>query len=180
LKSEIIASRYAQALLAFAVGCNAQEVVLRQVAWYEKIAAVSVSPLLANPKIPRGKKEELIARLFAEDTHKILFYFIRMILRKGRIAYLKEIFLLYPRYYESGRGVVSGTVFFAYPVEDSLVERLQSKLELKVQKKLALKIVQDSSILGGFVFSTGTELIDASVKRALTDLGKQLIAVHVL
>ncbi|MBI3359315.1 MAG: ATP synthase F1 subunit delta [Nitrospirae bacterium] len=180
MKSEIIASRYAQALLAFASGYQAQERVLEQIEWYEKVAAVSVAPLLANPKIPKAVKEGLIARLFAEDTNKILFYFIRLLLRKGRVAYLKEIFSLYPKQYELERGVVKGTLLLAYPIANHLVERLQSKLESKIQRRLSLKVVENTRIIGGFIFSTGTELIDASLKRVLADLGNQLKAVPVL
>ncbi len=179
MKSEIVARRYAQALLAFAAEYQAQKSVLEQVEWYEKVAAVSVAPVLANPKIPHEKKEALIAQLFAGDERKILFHFIRMLLRKGRIAYLKEVFLLYPKCYELGRGVIKGTLTLSYPIANHLVDRLQSKIELKVQKKLALGVVEDTRILGGFIFSTGTELIDASLRRVLTDLGEQLKAVSV-
>ena len=179
MKSEIIANRYAQALLAFAGGFQAQERVLAQVDWYEKNAAVSVAPLLANPKIPREAKEGLIARLFADDSNKILFYFIRMLLRNGRIAYLKQIFSIYPKQVELEKGIVKGTLFSAYPLATDLVENLKSKLETAVQKKLALSVVEDASILGGFIFTTGTELIDASLKRYLADLGDQLRAAPI-
>jgi F-type H+-transporting ATPase subunit delta len=179
MKSQIIATRYTQALLAFAGEYQAQQRVLEQVEWYEKNAAISVFPVLANPKIPKEVKEGLIARLFTGDESKILLYFIRMLLRKGRISYLKEIFSLYPKQYELEKGVVKGTLFLAYPVAEGLLERLKSKLELKVRHKLSLKIVEDARILGGFVFTTGTELIDASLKRTLSDLGDQFKAVPV-
>lgn len=180
MKSEIIAMRYAQALLAFAGGYQAQQRVLEQIAWYQKVGAFSVAPLLANPKIPKEVKEGLIAKLFAEDTHKILFYFVRLLLRKGRITYLNQIFLLYPKQYELEKGFVKGTLFFAYPVANSVVENLKSKLELKIRRKLALHVVQDARIIGGFIFSTGTELIDASLRRSLSDLGDQMKAVPFL
>ncbi len=179
MKSEIIAKRYASTLLAFAGGYQAQERVLEQVAWYEKNAAVSVAPILANPKIPKAVKEGLIARLFVGDDKKILFHFIRMLLRKRRIGYLKEIFSLYPKQYELDKGVVKGTLLLAYPIAESLVERLKAKLELKMRVELSLNIVEDVRILGGFVFTTGTELIDASLKRVLADLGEKLKAVPV-
>ncbi len=169
--------RYTQALLAFADGCQAQQQVLEQIEWYQKNAVLAVAPLLANPKIPHEEKEGLIAKLFAEDTHKILFYFVRLLLRKGRIGYLKQIFSLYPKQYELAKGVVKGTVFFAYPVASSLVESLKAKLELKVRHKLALNVIEDTGILGGFIFSTGTELIDASLRRSLEELGGQMKAV---
>lgn len=177
MRTQVIAVRYAQALLAFASGFQAQDRVLEQVKWYEQVASVSVSPLLANPKIPREVKEGLIARLFKDDPNKILFYFIQMLIRKGRIAYLKAIFSIYPKQVELANGITGGTLSVAYPIADSVVESLKTKLEHVMRQKLALKIIQDASLLGGFILTTGSELVDASLRRVLADLGDKLRSV---
>ncbi len=187
MKSEVIAGRYADALLAAATEHKTAEAVLEQIQWYQKTAAASTSPLLENPMIPSEKKEALITRLFtggdagspASAGAKILFHFICLLLRKGRVGYLGDIFRLYPIRYEAAMGIIKGTLSLAYPISDDLMGRLKGKIEARMRRRVTLEIKQDPQILGGFVFATGTELIDASVKRLLVDLEERLKTIPV-
>ena len=88
MRSEVIANRYAEALLAVAAGQNQAEPVLEAVQWYQRSVAASLLPLLQNPKIPYETKEGLIGKIFAPSGPlKCLFHFIRLLLKKGRIDY---------------------------------------------------------------------------------------------
>jgi F0F1-type ATP synthase delta subunit len=52
-------------------------------------------------------------------------------------------------------------------------------LERKIKKKIAFDLVEDPCILGGFIFSTGTELIDASMSGMLASMRRRLSAAQV-
>lgn len=181
MRSEVIADRYAQALLAAATEQNQAEAVLQQVGWYLKEAVSSCSPFLENPNIPRAAKEDLLAKLFpvSGEAHSkgalhLLIPLVRLLLRKGRIRYLPDIFRLYPKRYAQQKGVVTAKLYVAYPMEQSFMDRLQVKVSERLGKTVAFDVIQDPEILGGFIVATDTNWLDASVRRTLMDLGAHL------
>ncbi|MEK7702707.1 MAG: ATP synthase F1 subunit delta [Nitrospirota bacterium] len=178
MRTAVIANRYAHALFLFAKENNLEKRVLDQVAWYQSVAAASVAPILENPKVPRQVKEAMMLRLFAcDDEKRILHLFVCLLLRKGRIGYLNQIFSFYGKRYEEEMGFVRGRLTLAYPAEGGMIERLQSKLETRLSKKVVFDIVDDTRILGGFIFSTGTAQIDASISGALASMKARLMSV---
>lgn len=176
MKSEVIAERYAQALLEVAEGHALSGSILEQVERFREAAGRSpeLSRFLESPRVPEEKKEALIGRIFEGEAQKILIRFVRLLLHKGRIGYLKEIFSIYPKLHDAKRGVLKGTLTTAYPLEPDVLAQLKSKLEAEVHRTLDLTCVQNPEILGGFIFSTGTTLIDASVQGQLAELGERL------
>lgn len=106
--------------------------------------------------------------------------FVHLLLRKGRIGYLRDIFALYPKLHDRKRGILKGTLTTAYPLEPEILSQVKSKLESQVRHTLELTPIEDPDILGGFIFSTGTLLIDASVQKQLEDLEEKLKAVSLI
>lgn len=175
MRSEVIANRYAEALLAIATEQNQAEIILEAVQWYQKMVAASLLPLLQNPKIPYETKEGLIKKIFPPTgTLKCLFHFIRLLLKKGRIDYLNDILRLYPKRHEERIGIMKARLYLAYPMEEALVDRLRSKLQTRLQRAVKFDVIQNPSILGGFIFATDTLQIDASLKRKLSDIEAHL------
>ena len=215
MRSEVIAKRYAQALLAVAAGDMSMEgtivsgdkavggpapvsgpvtasgpataghaataLVLEQVQWYQNTVAASLTPILTNPRISFATKEALLKKLLSTrggadplGEAKLLFHFIRLLLKKGRIAYLGDILRLYPKLYEEKIGVKKGKLYLAYPMESELMGRLELKLSVWFRRTVLFDVVYDPDILGGFIFATRTERLDASLRRVLTDLGERL------
>lgn len=181
MKSEVVSERYAEALLEVAEGHSQGRAVLEQIERFRQ-ASESLSGLsrfLENPRISEEKKEALIGRLFEGEARSIMSRFVRLLLRKGRIGYLRDIFALYPKLYDNKRGVLKGTLTTAYPLEPEILSLVKAKLESQVHHTLELTPIEDPSLLGGFVFSTGTLLIDASVQKQLDELGERLKGVAI-
>jgi len=188
MRSEVIAKRYAQALLDAASeqqagstgGPPMPSVLLEQMQWYQNYVASSVSPLLANPRIPIAQKEDLLKKILgSSDGMKLLFHFIRLLLKKGRIGYLGDTLRLYPKLYEEKLGTKRAQLYLAYPMDSELISRLELTLSARFQRAVVFDIIYDPDILGGFIFATATERLDASLKRVLTDLGEHLKTVPV-
>lgn len=178
MKSEVLAERYAQALLEVAEGRALGGSLLEQIDRFREAASrfPELARFLESPRVSEEKKEELIGRLFEGEAKQILTRFVRLLLRKGRIGYLAKALSLYPKLYDARRGVLKGTLTTAYPLEPEVLARLKSKLEAEVRLLLDLTLVENPEILGGFIFSTGTTLIDASIQRQLAELGERLKA----
>ncbi len=62
----------------------------------------------------------------------------------------------------------------AHPLDDAEREKLRQALESKLGKKVQLEVTTDSSLLGGFVATVGSEIWDASVVTRINKLREQL------
>ncbi|MFY9268702.1 MAG: ATP synthase F1 subunit delta [Candidatus Manganitrophaceae bacterium] len=181
MKSEVLAERYAEALLEVTEERALGQTALEQL---EQLRLAldqfpSANRFLENPRIPEEKKIALLSRTLEGDVQKIFITFVRLLLRKGRIGYLRSILAVYPKLYDARRGVLKGTVTTAYPLDSEATARLKSKLETEMDRSLELNYLENSELIGGFIFSTGTTLVDASIQRQLVQLRERLKAVPI-
>ncbi len=174
MKSGAVAQRYAEALLNAADATGAADALLEQIRQYQ---AMNIPcRFLSNPRIPESQKEAWVARIFEGPVGALLRRFLNLLRRKGRIGYLDDIFRLYPVLYDAKQGIVKGRLTVAYPPEPALLAWLRSGLEARIHRTIELSCVEDPKILGGFVFLSGTLLMDASIRTRLTLLGERLKA----
>lgn len=170
-----MARRYAEALLGATGGDgDVAGEVLERVRRYRSMGIDC--RFLGNPRIPEAQKEAWMVRIFDGPSGPLLRRFLNLLRRKGRIGLLDDIFRLYPGLHDARKGIVKGCLTVAYPPEPALLSRLRSGLEARVKKTIVLSCVEDPSILGGFVFSSGTLLMDTSVRKRLNTLGERLKA----
>lgn len=178
MKSEVVSGRYAQALLAWAEDQSLSDSVRVAIERYQQYRLTSFCRLLKNPVVPLQKKIEWVEHVF--EGGRLFSPFIQMLIRKGRVAYLDEIFRLYLVLYLAKQKILSGKLRVAYPLESELFACLQEKLEGEIGQKLVLMVIHDPTLLGGFVFSTDTLLLDGSLLgqlRAIEKRWKRLGAV---
>jgi F-type H+-transporting ATPase subunit delta len=181
MKSEVVAERYARALLNVANDRGQAEAVLAQVGMMTEAGVGGEMPLLplrrilSNPKITPAQKDEVVGRLFpAENGGDLLGCLIGLMRRKGRTAYLEEVFRLYGQLLNKERGMTRGHLATAVALEPDLKNRLQEKLSACIGCGVDLTASVDPDLIGGFIFSTRTLLIDASIQGELAQLEVRL------
>jgi F0F1-type ATP synthase delta subunit len=81
--------------------------------------------------------------------------------------------------YEEKIGTKRGKLYLAYPMDGELMGQLELKLSVRFQRAVVFDIIYDPDILGGFIFATATERLDASLKRMLIQMEGHLKAVPV-
>jgi len=180
MRSAVIAERYAQALLEAAGGQAGT--LIEEMGRYPSEDIERLCFLLTHPKVPKERKEALISGLSGSSLSEksggpsdgLLSRLLRLLVAKSRVGYLAEIFRIYPDIYRKGKGVSSGRLTVARPVADSTLNGVRQRLEALLGCQLELTLREDPAILGGFVFSTGTILADASIKRQLERLTERL------
>ncbi len=178
MRSGAAAERYAQALLNVAKSQDCADALLVQIGQVARDGNLeSLARLLNNPRVASAEKEAVVRRLFdgtGETGGALLCCFITLLRRKGRVAYLADVLHLYPRLLDRERGVQKGRLTVAYPLEPDVRDRIQARLEAGMARAIVLNCDQDPDLLGGFVFSTGTIMIDASIRTELARLSEKL------
>lgn len=89
--------------------------------------------------------------------------------KEGQNATPGEILRLITQAAEDAAGTLSVTIASPSGEAESLIPAITAAIEKKTGKKVQIKQVKDTTIIGGAVVSYGDEHIDLSVKRSLED-----------
>lgn len=164
------ANRYALALLE--AGCPQEE--LHRTADY-LTGSAPLWDALCNPSVAMREKAAVLRRLpdFTENT--VLQRFYRLLAEKGRFPWLGEIVRAYDLALLRRKGETLCTVRCAREPDDESLSRAAKVLCKKHGcRAITFEIVQDASVLGGFVFEIDGVTYDKSVSGQLRALAHSL------
>lgn len=173
-----IAKRYAKGL--FAVGekdgryrfyLEELDGVLQVLQKEERLKKALMLPLL---EIQRRKEimSDLMKSLGASLP---LSNIMAMLLEKNRMAYLPLMKEVYSELVDEKEGRIRGTIWTAFPLEESFKIRIQDELKAKLQKDVVLTVIEDKSLIGGVRVMVRGTIIDGSAKRQLETLKENIL-----
>ena len=135
-----------------------------------------VTNVFSNPAISHVNKEKLLEELLAKSRpSKTTANFLRILLRNDRINEIGEIHDRFASVLEERKGVVSAEITSARELPESERAAFQANLEKLTGKKVNIKFVTNSDIIGGVVTRIGSTVYDGSVRTKLDTLKEQLI-----
>ena len=147
----IVSSRYAKALLKLVLESGNGDAVYGQ-----------VDRLLKHQEQPGFVMEP--------ELHA----FVELLVKKGRMEYVKFIFQSFLRMYDLSKGRKRVHLVTAVAVP-GLEERLKELLEEKTGSRILMESSIDPSIIGGFQLKVEDDFLDASVSRGLEELRRRLV-----
>ncbi len=172
-----IAGRYAKSLIDLAQEQGKLEEIHNDMLRFREVSKVKdFTNMLKSPIINADIKQRSLDAIFGGKVSEMTNSFFKIILRKGREAFLPEIADSFIQQYRSKKRISSVTLVTASPVSDSMMASIKTKLiESNVtHANLDIKKEVDPSLIGGFVIKMGDTLYDASVARKLADFKKEL------
>lgn len=131
------------------------------------------SRLLDSPTIPSAQRIALVDEAFAQ-TEEYVLNFIKILCEKKSVHLFPECVKAYEKLYNHKLGIEKVTAITAVPLNDSLKEKLVSKLEKEYGKKIKLENKIDKSILGGIILRTDNSQTDASLRTRLDQVKAQI------
>jgi F-type H+-transporting ATPase subunit delta len=178
LISQAIAKRYAKGL--FAVGekdgkykdyLGEIERLLNFFGDQQRIGKALLLPILEMEK----RKELLSDIMKAFDISLPLANMFRMILENNRMGYIPLIRDVYRELVDEKEGRVRGSLFTAYPLDDSTRGRIEEEMKRRLDKDVVLQVIEDKSLLGGVKVAVRGTIIDGSIKRQLEILKENIL-----
>jgi F-type H+-transporting ATPase subunit delta len=137
--------------------------------------SVELRKALSNPILSATAKKDIIKSVFADSVNNSIIKFLMVLCDRGRISYLDAIIekALELAYQKSS--IEIAYVTSSIEMTNSQEESLTAKLKLMTgAKQIKLKLVVDSSLIGGFVAQIGSKVIDNSVKGQLRQMSVYL------
>ena len=176
-----VASRYAEALFE---GAKAEGVIDQALDELARIGALLVevpdlAQLMNNPDVEPDDKVRVLDRAFAGSWSSLVRSFMQMAVSMGRAGSLPAIASAFQAMVDAARGRLRVVVRSARPLPEPVLERLRSHLARAEHREIHLEADVAPELLGGVQLVLGHRVIDASVRRRVSDLREQLQSVRV-
>lgn len=171
-----IATRYAKSLLDLAIEQNKLESVQADMqSLYNATRNRDLLMLLKSPIIDGSKKVAILEAIFKGKIDDLTMSYLRLLVNKGREAYLSEIAAEFAAQYKILRNITSVRVTSAIPLEEKVLADLRAKLQASgvATDNLEIETKIDPELIGGFVLEFDDKRYDASISHKLEQLKSQ-------
>ena len=129
--------------------------------------------LLAQPRVPRKVKKQILHKVFDGRTRKSFTDFLDLLVDKNRQNILPDIADMFDTLADASKGLVRVTVKSWRPLSEARQAGLQSKLERVSGKKVTIEVQVDPSLKGGLLVLFGDTVIDGTVAHRLKAIGER-------
>ena len=171
--SSNIAKRYARAFFEIAGEQKQYEAYCRELTAFSAVLEEnkSLSEFLSNPVFDQPDKKAVVESILAKmQISPMTANFLRLLVDKRRIGILSEIEVCYRELMDQTLKRVRVTVKTAFPLNDTLSEKLRIGLEGLTGRQVEMSVLADPSLLGGIVVRVGDTLYDGSIRTQLNNM----------
>lgn len=176
----LVADRYANALFELSVQDNAMEEVYADSKVITGICAQSkdLRLLLKSPVIRTDKKLKIVQEIFGPYLHRLTMSYLMVMIRKKREKFIPEIATELVEKYKDYNNIL--TVHFKSPVKPDAGVRKKVMELISTYTKADIDLSEeiDASLVGGFVLSWKDRQYDASIRKQIDDLKREVAKVN--
>ena len=175
-----IATPYAEALLQVAESREETDTVAGQVKdllaiW--KDSAV-LREAMASPVLEPEAKKAALETLFADQLTPSMQNLLKLLADRQRISALDSVLLRFLELYRTLRNITLAKVTSATELTDDQQAQLNQKVQaITGSQAVEFDLSVDPNLIGGFIVSMGSQVIDASLSGQVRRLGLALAKV---
>jgi F-type H+-transporting ATPase subunit delta len=175
-----IATPYAEALLQVAESRKETDTVADQARAVLSVwnASPELRAAMASPVLEPEAKKAALAKLFNEQLTPSFQNLLKLLADRQRIAVLDAVLSRFLELYRELRQITLAKVTSATPLTDEQQQQLNAKVQaIAGTDAVEFDLAVDPSLIGGFVVSMGSRVIDASLSGQVRRLGLALAKV---
>lgn len=127
--------------------------------------------VLANPTIKVKEKETVISKIFPKEIGP----FIKLLCDNNCIMMINDIFEAYDNFILEEHSIVKAKLYYVIKPDEDEIEQIKNMVRKNFDKKgVYLELVEDKTLIGGFVLCVGNTEYNRSIKGNLLELQKTL------
>ncbi len=130
--------------------------------------------MINDPKVGRARLLTLLLDICADQLDQEGSNLLKLLIENNRLNLIPFIVELFETYKAEDEGFIDIDVTTAYAFTKESKQHFNEVLEKKFGKKVNMKIVVDSSLIGGVLVRAGDQVIDGSIRGQLQQLAQRL------
>ena len=128
-----------------------------------------------NPKVGDDQLAKLLMEVGGDRFSGTTANFVKVLVESERILLAPEIHELFERFKADDEGSAQVEVLTAFELSDEDQKRIGDALEKHFKRKVSMNVQLDESLIGGVVVRSGDQVMDASVRGQLQQLGQRIV-----
>ncbi len=137
-----------------------------------------LSEAMASPVLEVETKKAALDKLFANQVTPSFLNLLKLLADRKRIGFLDSVLERLLELYREQRQIALVTIKSASTLTDDQKSELLQKVQaIAGTEKLEVNLMVDPDLIGGFVVSVGSKVIDASLAGQIRRLGLSLAKV---
>ncbi len=133
---------------------------------------------MASPILEVDSKKTALEKLFAKKVTPSFLNLLKLLADRQRIGFLDSVLERMLELYREQRNIALATVTSASPLAESQQAELLPKIQsVAGTNNLEIDLKVDPNLIGGFVVTVGSKVIDASLSGQVRRLGLALAKV---
>ena len=133
---------------------------------------------MASPVLEVSAKKAALVSLFGEQVTPSFLNLLKLLADRQRIGYLDAVLGRVLELYRQQNGIAFATVTSATALSEDQQALLTEKVKTVAgTDKVEVNLLVDPALIGGFVLSVGSQVIDASLAGQVRRLGLELAKV---
>ena len=177
MNTEVISSRYAKALLAYADEAGSGDKVYSQALAIKQVMQ-QVPELMdiiqKHDDVALTKKVELLSIAVGEMLADELVRFMELVTNSRRMDIFHYMMLSYITRYRQANNIKVGSLTTAAP-DEGLKNRLENMFSKSTESEVHFMVSVDPELIGGFVFELDGYRLDASVRTRLEKIRQCMV-----
>jgi len=134
--------------------------------------------LLENPLISLEVKKNVITKVLKSKVRNETFAFLMVLVNRNRINLIQTAVITYLNLVYSTAAIRLINVSTSYPFTGRQRNKLVRKIKkLSDVKQIKLEFVLEPNLIGGFLLTTNSKMVDFTIKNQLQELAKHLDSV---
>lgn len=175
-----ITTPYADAFLQVATAAGEADAAVEQARSLLDLwqASPELREALISPVLEVDAKKAALVSLFADQVSPLLLNLLKLLADRKRIGILDSVLSRLVELYREQNNIALATVRSAQPLNEEQQARLADNVRsVAGTDKVEIALAVDPSLIGGFVLSVGSKVIDASLSGQVRRLGLELARV---
>lgn len=168
---------YARALLEMSRDSDQLDAIADELAQLGELleANADLRRLIDSRVLSTEERAGALDRLFKGRVSDLLYRFVQVLSRKGRLAELPGVIRAFHKLYAESKGVIEADVYVAHLMDAAKLDQIAAAIGAALGKQVVPHQHEDASLIGGLKLKIGDRLIDGSVATQLRLLQQRMI-----
>ncbi|MBE6124004.1 MAG: F0F1 ATP synthase subunit delta [Erysipelotrichaceae bacterium] len=129
---------------------------------------------LSNQLVSKEDKKAFLDDVFRNKVNDYILNFMKIVVDKGRAAYLEEILKDFDALGNEKLNIRQGILYTPMSLSKEEVKQIEQSIGKKMNEEVHLKVVKDPSLIAGIKVVVNDKIFDNSVSYKLTELRNTL------